>query len=164
MERVSRSSLPADVLQLNLPPGTSREEYTEDPVGHADPGTTGLPYAVYAAPASAGAPVAVFRRTSTAPNGLSSDVYYLIYRTPDGEVQVLSGLRPDTPAGQGKKDPMDGNRSPMIQIAGISWEVATSSREVQGKADLGDAFVTIYAPNQATFERIAASLVRYDRR
>jgi len=35
---------------------------------------------------------------------------------------------------------------------------------VQGKADLGDAFVTIYAPNQATFERIAASLVRYDRR
>jgi len=40
----------------------------------------------------------------------------------------------------------------------------TYRRGVQGKADLGDAFVTIYAPNQATFERIAASLVRYDRR
>lgn len=165
VERVSRAGLPADVFQVKLPPGTTREEYTEGPTHRVDTTSpAGLPYAVYAAPASVGASVAAFRRASTAPNGFSSDVYYLIYRTPDGEVQVLSGLPPAAPTGSGKGDPMDGNRPQTIQIAGVNWEVAASAREVQGRATLGDAYVTIYAPNQAVFERVAASLVRLDQR
>ena len=172
VERVSRAGLPADVFRVELPPGSMREEYTEGQPGNAGGGAAslaGLPYAVYAAPTSFGTPVAAFRRASTAPaGGPRSDSYYLIYRTAVGEVQVLSGLPPDAPAGdvkpgQGKKDLMVGNRPEIVQVAGVSWEVASSPRGVQGRANLGDAYVTIYAPDQAVFERVAASLVRLER-
>lgn len=159
---ISRASLPAKAFAVDLPPGTGREEYTErqgdsirtDPIDGA--------YAVYALPARAGAPVAAFRRASAAPDGgPANDVYYLVYQTAGGEIQVVSSLPPDAAVRQGK-GPLPTSRPQMVQIASVTWEAEPSGRGFQGSAYLGDAYVTIFAPDRATFERTAASLERLD--
>ncbi len=156
---VSRGSLPPGAFEVELPAGLGREEYTEGPAGNARTSPAGLPYAVYAAPASAGAPVAAFQRASTMPGGPSSNTYYLIYQTRDGEVSVMSSLPPDLARQEGKGQAPD-SQSQSTQVGGASWEVRPTSRGFQGSAHLADAYVTVHAPNQAVFERVVTSLQR----
>lgn len=117
---------------------------------------------MYAAHTSAGVPVAAFHYAST-PRGLPPiTAYLLIYELVDGEVQVISGSKPDRRTAEGKPPP----RSLLprtLQFAGVVWEVDSSHQPCRAGADLGDAYVTISAPNQAVFERIAASPQRVDR-
>jgi len=158
VESVARTDLTVNSFQPELPANISREEYADDQ-GAVLASGAGVSYAVYAAPSSIGSPVASFHRASGGPSVPTSDTYYLIYSTADGEVQVLSGLPPDTAAKQAK-DPLPANTTQAVEIAGVTWEVGGSGGKVQAHATLDDAYVTIYAPNQATFERVVRGLQR----
>jgi hypothetical protein len=158
VQSVARADLGAHSFQPELPAGVSREEYADDQ-GGVPASAAGVSYAVYAAPLSAGLPAASFRRASGGPAVPTSDTYYLIYQTPEGEVQVLSSLPPD-PAAKQAKGPLPTNATRPVAIGGTTWEVATSGTGIQARATLDDAYVTIFAPNQATFERIAQGLRR----
>lgn len=129
------------------------------------------PYAVYAAPNSEGAPSWANRTVS--PGGPSAvpppqDTTYLIYcdaRCRRGsEVQILSeppdgALRPRSSGG--KPPPPD---PASFTLGEIIWhaEVVPSPQVVRFTAstNLGDAYVTIHAPDRATFERVALELRR----
>lgn len=157
VEHLSRASLAPGTFQVALPADAAREEYTERRGDELSSVPNGLPYAVYAAPPDAGTPTSAFHRTSLAPGVMPSDTYYLIYRTPDGEVQVLSGLPPDAAALQGK--PGAPLRHPQrLSIGGIGWEAEAAGSGFQGSAQLGNTYVTIFAPNRAVFEHVAGAL------
>jgi hypothetical protein len=50
-----------------------------------------------------------------------------------------------------------------LTVAGLEWEVyldVPQFGQFQAAAQLPDAYVTIFAPDRATFERVAASLQR----
>jgi hypothetical protein len=157
IERVARSSIPADVWRVDLPPGIGVEEYNDGPAGHVDNGElAALPYVAYG-PTNEGQPVAAFRRNSAAPSGPRSDAYYLIYRVSEGEVQVISAVAPD-PAFQSAPKMVPQQRPVTVQIGGTTWTLTATSQGVQGSADLGGTLVTIVAPTQSVFERVAGNL------
>ncbi|MER3448134.1 MAG: hypothetical protein C4294_20215 [Nitrospiraceae bacterium] len=160
IEYVRRSDVPPKVFQLDLPANITREEYTE---GLLQSGlTSGLGYAVYAAPSSEGAPIASFRRFSTARGQASSDNVYMIYRGLDGEIQVISGLPPDLTAIQasGRSPILAGNRE-KLELGGNVWELEReNSGQVNARATLSDTYVTIHTPNRVVLERVAAGLQR----
>lgn len=163
LEYVDRSSLSANAFEVSLPADGGREEYTESDPGNTPPSSDGLIYTVYAAPASVGASTQAFRRFSTVPGGElpPSDSYYVMYRTADGEVSVRSSS-PDPATRQGtggKSAPV--RRPQTLDVAGVTWEIEPPPPgQFQASANLGDAYVTIFAPNRAIFERVAAGLRR----
>lgn len=55
---------------------------------------------------------------------------------------------------------MPTNTTRAVSIAGVTWALAGSGGGVEARATLNDAYVTIFAPNQATFERVAQGLQR----
>lgn len=167
-EHVSRASLPAGAFEVVLPADIGREEYTESDPGDAPAGSAEVPYAVYGASAGLGAPTHAFRRFSTtriAHGPPPSDAYYLMYHSADGQVWVRSSS-PDPATRQaprgGKPEPARHEES--LEVANAAWSVqVTSPTLFQASANLGDAYVTVGAPNRAAFERVAASLRRLNR-
>lgn len=161
IEYVQRSAISDQVFQIDVPADVEREEYSE---GDAQAKDGSLSYRVYAAPASTGQLVAAFRRFSTAHGHAPSDAFYLIYRAPDGESQVISGSRPDLTAVQVPvRGALPTGNLEKIELAGKLWDVEATPGQFRGSADLGDAFVTIFAPDRSRFERIAGALTTYNK-
>ncbi len=162
IEYLDRSTLPQTLFQVDLPPDIGREEYTE---GDPQAVSAELPYAVYAAPSSEGKPSAAFRYFSISaqsPTGSAkspTDRVYLIYQEPEGESGVISSLPPSQSA-TGK--PII-SHTEKRQLAGRVWEVEDHPTTFLASAELNGSYVTVYAPNQAAFERIAGSLQRVKR-
>jgi hypothetical protein len=150
------------VFEVTLPDDIGREEHTEGNPANPRPGSLGLAYAVYAAPADTGSPNAAIRTKASAPGQPTTDAFSLIYRTEGGDVQVISRLAPDRRSDGGK--PMPPSRPQTLTVAGVTWEVIGSTpQRFNAGADLGDAYVSIQAPNQAAFERVASALQHVDR-
>lgn len=162
VEYVARTTLPASTFQVDLPAYVGREEYTDDDPSRPGAANPGLPYVVYAPPASIGAPEAAYRRTSSYPGQPSSDAYYMTYQGVNGPVRVVSSLAPVVEAPPAGKQ-LPGNPLKIIQVGGVAWEIPTSSGVFQGRAQLDSAYVTIFAPDQAIFEFMAGGLRRLDR-
>lgn len=156
VEYIRHLDVPQAVFQIDLPSDIEREEYTE-----GMPQTLGsrLSYAIYMAPASEGKPITAFRRFSTLRGQVSSDAFYLIYRTAVGELQVISSLPPDPATRQVPgRGPIPTGQTKTIKIGNIVWEAEATPGQFRAAANLGDAYVTIFTPNQEIFERVAASL------
>ncbi len=162
IEYIDRSTLPQTLFQVDLPPDIGREEYTE---GDPQSVSAELPYAVYAAPSSEGGPIAAYRYFSTSAQSptenakSSTDRFYLIYQGPEGEFGVISSL-PPSQSGTGKS--ITGHTEKR-QLAGKVWEVEDHPSLFLASTELNGSYVTVYAPNQTVFERIAGSLQRVNR-
>ncbi len=156
LEYIPRSQVPKDAFQIDLPTDVNREEYFA--ANRIDPA---LEYAVYETTASVGELIAEFRRFSSS-DGLASDGYYMIYRGDASEVQVISGLPPDSVVlNQTRTDQIPSLvESNVIQINGTKWETTTMFGPFRGSALLDGTYVTIFAPNQKAFEVVASSLKR----
>ncbi|MFN8517589.1 MAG: hypothetical protein U0841_34475, partial [Chloroflexia bacterium] len=130
----------------------------------------GVPYAVYAAPAAAGRPQGAQREVSSPPSASGMpprDAFYLIYCDERcrraSRVQVISEP-PDAasrPRSTGGKPPPE---TASFQFGGFTWTTydltPESAGSVSASASLGDAYVTVHAPDRATFEQIVLGLRR----
>ena len=158
IEYLARLQVSDETFQLDLPAHINREEYYE--VSGSEVNAPTLSYAVYAAPDTIGELIAEFRRLSTS-DGVLSDAYYMIYRSEGGEVQVISSLPPDPKILEQQPSPLELSDVPKImQIEGIQWEITSKSTLVRANATLDSTFVTIFAQDQQTLEKVAASLQR----
>lgn len=156
-EYVSHASLGDAAFLFTPPANSSREEYQEDQPSRVGENATGLPYKVYAAPVSLGVPTTSFRRASEVPGKAAADVYYLIYSTSEGVVQILSSLPPDATSKQ-DKGPLPNKPGQLVQIGEEVWEIAPNGSGIQGRTVIADTYITIYAPSQASFALVARGL------
>ncbi len=156
---------------LRVPHPAEPRRYSEEEVRAA---AAGLSFTVYAAPSSEGAPTAALWRAFAPPGLGPTETFTLIYCDRrcrrSRKVTIISappesGSAPRQTGGTtARTDPLPPTRP--VEVAGVVWQVMGSGPEpgqVSARANLGDAYVTIHAPNQAHFERVAASLRRVNR-
>lgn len=161
IEHIGRASLAADSFAVALPNDVRLEQYTDGDPRDPQPATAGVDYAVYTLPSGIGGPTSVFRRVSNGPGRPSSDSCYLSFEGATGEVTVRSSSSdPATRQSIGGKPPLP-RKVETLRITSATWEVDLDvPGKFQASATLGDAYVTIYAPDRATFERAVIALQR----
>ena len=133
--------------------------------------SAGLPYGVYAAPSAEGNPQGALRSVSSPSPSVAPppvDAFNLIYCDErcrrSSQVQIISEHRDAAfrlRSIGGKPPPAD---PVTFTLGGITWATeatpSATASPFSASANLGDAYVTVHAPNRATFERVALGLRR----
>lgn len=139
---------------LSRPRAVEARRYNDDMVRAA---VAGLPFAVYGAPTSEGLPVGVGRGALAPPDLGPIETVGLLYC--DSACHRNSHLQVQSAPPEYGRVPRVGGPVEAVAIDGVVWHLEASN----AWADLGDAHVHIWAPDRATFERVAAGLRRVNR-